>query len=72
MKSKEEIEKYLGMKIESNKEEQTRDSSYAMSGDTSRYVSKYQDTYTVTVKVLPEEAVKALKGLLKDSIKQGD
>ena len=39
MKSKEEIEKYLGMKIESNKEEQTRDSSYAMAGDTCRYVS---------------------------------
>ena len=72
MKSKEEIEKYLGMKIESNKEEQTRDSSYAMSADTSRYVSKYQNTYTVIVKVLPEESVNALKSLLKDSIKQGD
>ena len=72
MKSKEEIEKYLGMKIESNKEEQTRDSSYAMSADTSRYVSKYQDTYTVIVKVLPEESVNALKSLLKDSIKHGD
>ena len=72
MKSKEEIEKYLGMKIESNKEEQTRDSSYAMAADTSRYVSKYQNTYTVIVKVLPEESVNALKSLLKDSIKQGD
>ena len=72
MKSKEEIEKYLGMKIESDKEEQTRDSSYAMSADTSRYVSKYQNTYTVIVKVLPEESVNALKSLLKDSIKQGD
>ena len=72
MKSKEEIEKYLGMKIESNKEEQTRDSSYAMSADTSRYVSKYQNTYTVIVKVLPEESVNALKSLLKDSIKHGD
>ena len=72
MKSKEEIEKYLGMKIESNKEEQTRDSSYAMSADTSRYVSKYQNTYTVIVKVLTEESVNALKSLLKDSIKHGD
>ena len=72
MKSKEEIEKYLGMKIESNKEEQTRDSSYAIPADGMRYVSKYQDTYTVTVKVLPEETVKALKGLIKDSIKIGD
>ena len=72
MKSKEEIEKYLGMKIESNKEEQTRDSGYAMSVDMRHYVSKEQQSYTVTVKVLAEESKKALKSLLKDSIKKGD
>ena len=72
MKSKEEIEKYLGKKIKSNNEQQTRDSSYAMSVDMSRYVSKEQQSYTVTVKVLSEESEKALKSLLKDSIEKGD
>ena len=72
MKSKEEIEKYLGKKIKSNNKQQTRDSSYAMSVDMSRYVSKEQQSYTVTVKVLSEESEKALKSLLKDSIEKGD
>ena len=72
MKSKEEIEAYLGIKIKSSKEEQTRDSSYAMSNDVTRYVSKEQQYYTVTVKVLSKESEKALKNLLKESIDKGD
>jgi len=72
MKSKEEIEKYLGIKIESSYEEQTRDSSYAMPPDQMRYVSKHQEYYTVTVKVLSKESEKALKDLLKDSMNKGD
>ena len=72
MKSKEEIEAYLGIKIKSSNEEQTRDSSYAMSNDVTRYVSKEQQYYTVTVKVLSKESEKALKNLLKESIDKGD
>jgi len=72
MKSKEEIEKYLGLKIVSSNEEQVRDSSFAMSPDLERYVSKYQQYYTVTVKVLSKESEKALKDLLKESMSKGD
>ena len=72
MKSKEEIEAYLGIKIKSSNEEQTRDSSYAMSNYVTRYVSKEQQYYTVTVKVLSKESEKALKNLLKESIDKGD
>ena len=72
MKSKEEIEKYLGLKIVSSNEEQVRDSSFAMSPDLERYVSKYQQYYTVTVKVLSKESEKALKDLLKESMAKGD
>ncbi len=72
MKSKEEIEKYLGFKIVSSNEEQVRDSSFAMSPDLDRYVSKYQQYYTVTVKVLSKESEKALKDLLKESMTKGD
>ena len=72
MKSKEEIESYLGIKIKSSNEEQTRDSSYAMSNDATRYVSKEQQYYTVTVKVLSKESEEALKNLLKKSIDKGD
>ena len=72
MKSKEEIESYLGIKIKSSNEEQTRDSSYAMSNDVTRYVSKEQQYYTVTVKVLSKESEEALKKLLKESIDKGD
>ena len=72
MKSKEEIEAYLGIKIKSSNEEQTRDSSYAMSNDVTRYVSKEQQYYTVTAKVLSKESEKALKNLLKESIDKGD
>ncbi len=72
MKSKEEIEKYLGFKIVSSNEEQVRDSSFAMSPDLDRYVSKYQQYYTVTVKVLSKESEKALTDLLKESMTKGD
>ena len=72
MKSKEEIEKYLGLKIVSSNEEQVRDSGFAMSPDLDRYVSKYQQYYTVTVKGLSKESEKALKDLLKESMTKGD
>ena len=72
MKSREEIEAYLGIKIKSSNEEQIRDSSYAMPNDMTRYVSKEQQYYTVTVKVLSKESEKALKNLLKESIDNGD
>ena len=72
MKSKEEIEKYLGLKIVSSNGEQVRDSGFAMSPDLDRYVSKYQQYYTVTVKGLSKESEKALKDLLKESMTKGD
>ena len=72
MKSKEEIEKYLGLKIVSSNEEQVRDSGFAMLPDLDRYVSKYQQYYTVTVKGLSKESEKALKDLLKESMTKGD
>ena len=78
MKSKEEIEEYLGFKLESNVERHIVTYGEDYIGDTERYMpiagekiidDKREYEY---VKVISEESKNALQKLLKDSMENGD
>ena len=78
MKSKEEIEEYLGIKIESSIERDEITYGEEYRGDTIRYMPITGEKIIVDnreyrySKVLSEESENALKNLLKESIDKGD
>lgn len=80
MKSKQEIENYLGIKIESHIEKREAETTYGEDyiGDTEEWIlgqkviRNNRELSISNVKVLSKESEEALKRLLKDSINKGD